>query len=273
MSVSGYQEFWVVGSRFYFQNDADTNSALLDLGVIKTVSPTMETEKIELEDADGGVRRTVAEAVTKVSETYEIECNNFSLDNLALLFLASSTSPATFTQAVTPIADVPHKAVVGPGKFVKLKDADGNWLYSINTITVNNVTAMTTTSTLAPIAEDTDWEWISKDRGIISILSTGSIADGDDLQITITPNAITGKRLVYPQTGSIINGHAMLIWGRDNNAEQTSREADVTISPSSGNFQVEDFSSLTLSVKVVSDVNEITAPAGRLLQFKGTLPA
>lgn len=273
MSVSGYQEFWVTGSRFYFQRDDDTNEGLLDLGVIKVVSPTMEVEKIELEDSDGGIRKIAAEAVTKMSETYEIECNNFSLDNLALLFLASSSSPATFTQAVTPIADVPHKAVVGPGKFVKLKNLTGDWLYNINTISVVNATAMTTTTTNVPLTEDTDWEWISKDRGIISILSTGSIADGDDLLITITPNALTGKRLVYPQTGSIINGHAMLVWGRDNNAYQTVREADVTISPSSGNFQVEDYSSLTLSAKVLSDVTEITEPAGRLLQFKGTLPA
>lgn len=272
MSVSGYQEFWVVGSRFYFQNDTDTNNTLLDLGVVKTVSPTLETEKIELEDADGGIRRTVAEAITKMSETYDLVCNNFNLDNLALLFMADSNSPQDFDQAVTEVQNVAHIAVIGPGKFVKIKDASSNWLYSITSAIVKSGNPSTTT-TSAPYVEDTDWEWVSKDRGIIKILSTGSITDGETIYIDITPSLISGRRLVYPQTGSIINGKAMLVWSRNNNAEQTVREADVTISTNAANFQVEDYSDLTLSAKVVSDVTETTAPAGRLLQYKGTLPA
>jgi len=272
MSVSGFQEFWVVGSRFYFVNDDDTNSALLDLGVIQVASPSMEVEKIELEDSDGGIRRTVDEAVTKVSETYDLVCHNFNLDNLALLFLADSNSPASFTQTTDEIQNVAHTAVVGPGKFVKLKDASGNWLYSIDSIVVKTQNPATTT-TPSPAVENTDWEWISEDRGIISILSGGSISDGDTIYIDITPNAITGNRLVYPQTGSIIKGKAMLVWGRDNNAEQTVREANVTISPNAANFQVEDYSDFTLQAKVTSDVTQTTAPAGKLLQYKGTLPA
>lgn len=281
MTVSGVQEFWVVGSRFYFQNDDSANEALLDLGVIQVASPTIETEKIELEDADGGVRRVVDEAITKMSETYDLVCNNFNLDNLAMLFMADKNSPADFTQAITKIENVAHIAAVGPGKHVKIKDASGNWLYGIQSIDITLIVSATTTTpvpattttTAIPIVENVDYEWVSKDRGIINIIDGGAIDDGDTMYIDITPKAITGRRLVYPQTGAILKGHAMLVWGRGGNVEQTVREADVTISTSAANFQVEDYSDFTLQAKVVSDVTETTAPAGKLLQFKGTLPA
>jgi len=272
MTVSGVQEFWVVGSRFYFQNDDFANEALLDLGVIQVVSPTIETEKIELEDADGGVRRVVDEAITKMSETYDLVCNNFNLDNLAMLFMADKDSPATFSQTATEIQNVPHVAAIGPGKHVKIKDLAGTWLYNLTSIVVKPQNPATTTTPI-PLVEDTDWEWVSKERGIINIIADGAISDLDVLYIDIIPVVLEGSRLVYPQTGAILKGRAMLVWGRGNNLEQTVREADVTISTSAANFQVEDYSDFTLQAKVVSDVLETTEPAGKLLQFKGTLPA
>jgi hypothetical protein len=273
MSISGFQEFWLTGSRFYFQREEDTSESLLDLGVIEVVSPTLEPESIELEDSDGGVRRIVDTAVTKISETYEIVCKNFNVDNLAMLFLADVNSPALFTQAITPLVDVEHIACVGNGKYVKLKDADGNWLYSINSITIERQDPTTTTATPVPVTVDVDWEWTSKDRGIIKVIEGGSINDGDRLLISITPNAISGRRLIYPQTGAILKGKAMLVWGRGNNASQTVREATVSIAPSAASFSVEDYSSFTLQASVLSDIIETVAPAGRLLQFKGTQPS
>ncbi|GAG09742.1 unnamed protein product, partial [marine sediment metagenome] len=260
MTVSGFQEFWVVGSRFYFQNEKVLDKALLDLGTIQVVSPTIEAEKIELEDSDGGVRKVVDEAVSKISESYDIVCHNFNVDNLALLFLANTSSPAEFTQTIDEIQNVPHTAVIGPGQFVKLTNLAGVWLYSITSIIVKSTNPATTTTAI-PLVENTDWKWISKDRGVIEIISGGAISDGDTIYIDIIPVAVTGIRMVYPQTGSIIKGRAMLVWGRNNNTEQTVREAIVTISPSSANFQIEDYSEFTLQAKIVSDITEVTAPA------------
>ena len=266
MSVVGWQDYWVTGARFYFVRDDDTNEALIDLGTVQSATPSIETSKLELKDGDGGVRKTVDEVVTEINESYEITCNNFNPTNLALAFLADE--PEAFTQTADAIENVAHTAVIGLGKFVKLKDASGNFLYNITSIVVKDATEVTT------YVEDTDYKWISKDRGIIEILAAGSIDDGDVLHITITPVALSGNRLIKPQTsGGAIKGTGVLIFGRNNNAEQTVREVLMSITPNTTNLQSEDFSDFVLTANVLGDITDTTTPAGRMLQFKGDLPS
>ena len=344
----GQQDFWVVGSRFYFVRDGDANGALLDLGVIQTANPAFEPELLELEDSDGGLRTVVDDCLVKIEETYDIVCNNFTLDNLALLFLAAE--PETFTQSATQKA-VTHKVVIGPGKMVKIKDDDAaaTWMYGLSdiigvrkpsastsattsitqasreiVITGSDVTADyvageylviygsvdtpgndgtyeiasssfgggDTTITLAlvngatplagdeatganiapALAEEEDWDTISDDRGVIQFRENGlgGAAEGNDVLVIYNTAALTGRRLVKPQTGgSNIKGKAVLVWGRGNNARQTAREFQVSISPNASNMQVEDYSDFTLQAKVLSDATEQNIPAGRMLLFKG----
>lgn len=266
MSVVGMQDYWVAGARFYFVRDDDTNGALIDLGTVQSAAPTIEASKLELKDGDGGVRRTVDEVVTEINESYEVTCNNFNPTNLALAFM--SNEPAEFTQAATPLTDVSHTAVIGLGKYVKLKDASGNFLYNITSIVVKNSGGTVT------YTEGKAYDWISKDRGIIEILEAGDISDGDTILITITPAAISGKRLIKPQTsGGAIKGTGLLIFGRNNNAQQTVREAAMSITPSNTNIQSEDFSDFAITAKVLGDITDTVTPAGRMLQFKGDLPS
>lgn len=264
--IVGQQDFWVTGSRMYFRNNADANKTLFDLGVVKTASPQIEIEKIELEDGDGGRRKTVDETVTKIGENYDVVCNNFAIDNLALLFMAAAVDDPN--QSTTELTDVAHTAVIGPGKYVKLVDASGNWIYNINSIVVTD-SPMTET-----FVEGDDWSWVSKERGMIQIRDGGAIADLDALLIDITPLAITGNRRIYPHTAAnAIKGRALLVWGRNNNTEQTMREFDVSLSSNNGAFSVENYSEFTLSAQVLSDATETTAPAGVLLHAVGSLPA
>ena len=264
--VVGQQEYWIVGSRFYFQKDDDTYyKALFDLGTIKVVSPSVQTTSVDLVDSDGGSQKVVDSTLIKATESYDITCNNHTLDNLALLFM--SAEPDNFTQAATVLTNVAHKAVIGAGKMIKLHDASGNWLYSVASIVVKNGAATVT------YTENTDWKWINKDRAVIQVLAGGSIGHGQDLAITITPVAVTGRRLIRPQTNAkAIRGRAMLVWSRNANAEQTVREFDCSISPTAAAFNDADYSSFTLQAKVLSDITDTTYPAGLLLQFVGTLP-
>jgi hypothetical protein len=264
MAVIGAQDFWIAGSRVFFQNTADANGGLLDLGTVKTVNPQFETTTVQLKDGDGGVNRLVDEVLTDITEKYEITTNNFALDNLALFMLANA--PEAFTQATTALTDVVHIAVKGPGRMVKLRNASGDWLYSINTVVVKDTTAATT------YVENTDWKWVSKDRGIIQILPGSAIVEGASLKITITPNAISGKRLVYPQSGKVIKGKILIVWGRGGNAEQTMREATVSLTPSSSSIQIDNYSEMTFTASILSDITQTTAPAGKLLQATGALP-
>lgn len=262
MAVIGQQDFWIAGSRVFFQNAADANGALLDLGTVKTVNPQFETTSVQLKDGDGGVNRLVDEVLTDITEKYEVTTNNFSLDNLALFMLANA--PEAFTQATTALTDVVHAAVKGTGKYIKLKNTAGEWLYSINTVVVkNNAGAVT-------YVEGTDYKWVSKERGLIQILAASAIAEGDLLKLTITPNAISGKRLVYPQSGKVIKGKILIVWGRGGNAEQTMREATVSLTPSASSIQIDNYSEMTFSASILSDITAV-APAGRLLQAIGTV--
>jgi len=265
--VVGQQEFWVAGSRAYLQREGDVYDTLYDLGNIEPVSPETSPEEIELEDSDGGIKTTADKALIKQNETLTIRCRNFTLDNLALFYLAAT--PQEFTQATDVILAVPHIAVKGAGQMIKLHGPAPakTWLFNIADIVVKSNDGVTT------YVENTDYKWVSKDRGLIQILSGSVIAHGAVLKIDITPNALSGKRLVLPQTGGAsIKGKMMLVWGINNNQHQVVREANVILTPGAGSITVDQYSSIEFKAAVVSDITQTQQPAGRLLKIKGALP-
>lgn len=120
--------------------------------------------------------------------------------------------------------------------------------------------------------EDVDWETVSADRGMIRMIDGGALVAEDDVKIDYVTAAITGNRLFNPQSlEGNVQGRMILIWGRDNNDEQTAREMNVFISPNGSNVTADDFSNIVLSVTVLNDLTA-AIPAGRMIQFKGGLP-
>lgn len=267
MGVVGQQDLWVTGSRFYFVRDGDANATLYDMGTVDTANPQFNNQVIEALDGDGGILKQIDEALIRQTESYDLATLNCSLDNLAAFYL--SAVPETFTQpSGGSIAAVPHKVVLGPGRMCKLKDSAGNWLYNVATVVVKAVGGGTT------YVADTDYKIISLPRGIIQFLDASALSEGDTVEITVTLTALTGKRLVRPQTaGAAIKGKGVIVFGRGGNAQQTVREFSMSLTPSAANFQTTDYSKLTFSVKVLSDVTEATYPAGRILQMYGSIPA
>lgn len=272
MAIVGAQDFWLTGSRLYFQRDPVASVVQMhrDLGVIEPANPTLEIEKLELEDSDGGVKSTVTESVTKIDETYEITCSNLNPNNLALLFLAND--PASFTQSASAVTDVRHYA--HPGELVKLLDADydaatpGSPIFGITSI--DDVTGVGGSPTYV---EDTDWETVDLQRGIIRMITGGAFAAAAAILIDYTPTAITGTRMVTPQgLLGTVEGNAVLIFGRGNNAQQSARYGRASLTPSSANLQINDYSNFVLSLKFLSDLTAAT-PAGNLLYWVGSVPA
>jgi len=266
--VVGQQEIWFTGSRAFLQRKGDVYDLLYDLGSIDTVSPEITTEEVEVEDSDGGIKRVIDKALIKQSEVLTIRTKNISLDNLALFYLANT--PEEFTQAAAPIMGVPHYAVKGAGAMIKLHGAApaNEWLFNINSIVVKSLGGGTT------YVENTDWKWVSKERGLIQILAGSAIVHGAPLQIDITPNALSGKRLVRPLTGGAsISGKLLLVWGVDNNRQQTVRECDVVITPGAAAFAVDSNSTLEFKATVVSDTTQYTQPAGQLKKIAGAFPS
>lgn len=263
--VVGFQQTFVVGSRFYLQREDDANKAVLDMGTIDTAQKQGEVTEITLQDGDGGVLVEIDSAITAFTETYEITTANFNLDNMALLLLA--TAPEAFTQASGAIAMVEHKAVKGPGRYIKIVGTAGEWLYGITSALVKNDGASTT------YVENTDYKWVSKDRGILQILPGSAIAEGDILEITTTLNAISGKRLIKPLTKPVIKGKAMLVYSMGGNAQQWVREFNLTLKPTSTNISITEFSKMTFEARAITNPTDTASPAGRFIQTVGALPA
>lgn len=131
MSIVGFQDFWVAGSRFYFQRDPieDVEQPWVDLGVIQSANPTFNIEKLELKDADGGTKVLVDEATNDIAEQYDIVTNNLNQDNLGLLFLANAATDYTQSAAEAVIS---HWAT--PGRLFSIKDTVGDYVYHLSTI-------------------------------------------------------------------------------------------------------------------------------------------
>lgn len=338
----------MAGSRFYFQRD-DVNSVeqpLIDLGVITPVSPAIAATSIQLKDSDGGKARLVDEALQEIVESMEIQTNNLSLENLALLYAANP--PETFVQAAAN-KRVEHYGTVG--RLVRVRENDTN-LYNLSAVagvikgagtpatgvlttivkSTKTITTSTNLSALAPgdkiivhttglanilnagtytvvsatgagptaivvteepAADETaitgsvlygaasavvmpaaEWEVESLTRGIVRIIGGAVFTTDGAIQIVFGLGAISsGKRLVMPQslTGTL-QGEGTLVYGRDGNARQTAREFRCSITPASAQIQTADFSSITLSVKVLESA-AADGTFGRLIQFYGSLPS
>ena len=262
--IVGSQEFFIPGSRFYIVAEDDSYGTLIDLGVMKTAQKQGEVNKVTLIDTDGGIQQQVDETVISSNESYQLTVNNFNLDNWALLLLANP--PEAFTQSATPLTAVPHNAIIGPNKYVKIKNADGAFLYNITSIVVKSLGGGTT------YVENTDWKWISKPRGVIQIISGGAMVHGQAIQIDVTPAAMSGRRLIKPLTKTSIKGRGMLIYGQNANADQFVREARISLTPTGTNIQSENYSEMTFEARILSDITDTVQPAGRFLKFYGSLP-
>jgi len=358
MAIVGHQDFWVAGSRFFYKRDPIEGAAQpwIDLGVIQPVNPSLEIEKLELEDSAGGVKRTVDERVVKIDETFDITCNNLNLDNLALLFLADP--PEAFNQ-IAEIRQVQHGSLGDgqpiAGKLFKIHEGDAarTPAYGIDVISGTHAGVLiTNTYQVTAISKENKTLTVDADPATLTngnpliVFPDGGITDlklartftklshsgGDTIHVEETPNSSetglsatlgftvpgnnvykyerdwtiydleagliritpdtsiittgqatftvvyrtmdlsTGAHLLKPQGfRGEIQGLGILVWARGNFQEESVREARISITPSSANIQIDDFSNFVLSVKVISDLLA-TDVAGRLIAFAGNLP-
>lgn len=269
MGIKNHEEFWMAGARVYFKRNDDgaTTFPLLDLGVVRPggITPSFEVTKAEMKDSSSGIVRTVEETVTEVAESYQITLGNLNPDNLSLAFLAEA--PEAVNVSATPKTNVTQLAGdCHAGHLFQIRDSDGEparGLASVDGVSVGS----------DDMVEDTDFEVVDLDKGLIRIIAAGDIETGDVLIVDYTQVARTGKRMVKPQTASTVQGMMFLYFGRENNARVTVREAEVSLSPAGFNMPEGDYSEITLEAKVLSDITETEQPAGILESIKGSLPS
>lgn len=266
--VSGYQDFWLVGGAFHFKRESigSDHFPWEKWGVVKSATPTMEATTSELKDPECGVLLTVDRAVTELVETWSVEIANLSPDIQAFLFMSSP--PEEFTQTTTPEVDVPQEEA-HKGELFFIINTAGDNQYMIDTLDAVKDSTGVTTYDLGD-----DYEIVDLERGLIRIVASGDIVEDDNLKISFTPLAISGKRLVNPQSQAQIEGKMKNFLSRNDCKDQTVREARVSIVPSAANFSAEEQSSATFEITVLADTTGTEPrPAGRLLSFKGDIPA
>lgn len=267
--VVGFQEFLIPGYRFYFEVDEGLSvlpyyGGLMDFGVIKSVSPQGEVNQVTLIDGDGGQQLEVDQTILGVTQKLTVVLNNFNMDVWAILNMAQP--PTDFVQTITLIPSVPHIAVIGAGMFVKLRAADGSYIYNINTVAVKSNDLATT------YVENTDWRWYNKQRGIIQIIPGGAITHGQAIRCDITPNALTGKRLINPLTRTKIQGMGICMFSQNNFTDQWVREARMSLVPQAPSFGENAYGEATVDITILSKPIATNVPAGRFLKFAGNLP-
>lgn len=118
-----------------------------------------------------------------------------------------------------------------------------------------------------------DWEVSDLARGEYRILPGGAVTDLETLNLTYLPTAITGERLVYPQTSPTIEGIAWIWLASDGRVTEKVRECRVSITPENPTFGEGEFATLSFTLTVLSDTTNATAPAGRFVHFKGDVPS
>lgn len=262
-----FQDFWLTGSRFYFLRDTDgvNTYPMIDFGRIEPMNPNIQVEKLQLEDSDGGKKVVVDEQLTKYTEEYDIKCSNLNMDNLTIFFAGKKLE--TYTRVATPVVGTFLQKAY-KGRLLPVRDNTGEFVFGVTSIQA------VTKSPTTPLVLGTDYEVVSLERGLIRIISGGLIVDGDEVKMSYTPRAFTAEeRLIYPQTASAIKGMGLIVWGRGSNAQQTVREARVSLTPSASNIGIDNYSDITFKATVLSDVTKTNDPAGRLLYWLGTLPA
>jgi hypothetical protein len=85
--------------------------------------------------------------------------------------------------------------------------------------------------------------------------------------------AYQGKVAINPQTRTTtLKGDGIIVWGRQNNSSQTTREVRCTLTPQNADFSADGYSSITLRATILEE-GPTTSPTGRLLQFLGDVPA
>ena len=122
--------------------------------------------------------------------------------------------------------------------------------------------------------QDVDWEVKNNGlvEGLIRFKTGGAFAADGNLSITFATGALSGNRLLLPQSlAQPIQGKGWLWFNRDNHGYKSVREARFSVTPNGSALTSDDYSSITFNLKVLSDLTNANS-GGRFLQAYGSLP-
>jgi len=178
-------------------------NSYLPFGLLKTGQLNIKAVTQILKDSTSGINVPAFIAPIGSEATAKITVAEVSLVNLQKFMLASTPAAAAQAGGVTAAQLVTAKL----GALIQLQAAGGIAQYKISTAT-KPVIASTGGSPIT-YTEGTDYT-VNYDRGLIKILPTGTITDGEALTIGFTSVAYTNQTILS-HTQAVFQGHFMFI--------------------------------------------------------------
>ena len=196
--ITGSQDYWIVGSRFYFEPNlagtATRSGEMIDLGTVDTISPQISTNIAELKDSESGVIILLDQGLVSIDETYSITVKNFNFRNLQILFAgksqtesqAANIQPASMVLSSEELSKTPSGITgniikpTGGYLLLQLRSSTGEAIRNFTTSTNFTLTAniQATGGIVAGLTKDTHWTWWDAPKGIIRIIFLPSVASG-----------------------------------------------------------------------------------------------
>jgi len=306
--ISGEQDFWIVGSRFYFEPlgaNGQRSGEMIDLGTIDAANPEIDAQIVELKDSESGVLRLVSQGLLRVDETYSITVKNFNFRNLQMFFGGKAVSenqaaniiPAPFTLDAEEISRTTTNGVTPTGGvlLVQLRTTEGIPIRNISTTAVASATSNTGNVLQIDVDFRNGTNYVVWDgpKGIIRIVKLDGGGANSFIGMTVSNGVITaypatgftvtftghvantgysGNRVIYPQTASAsdLTGYAHIYWTRNNGADVSARTFRCQIQPAGSALSSEDYSSWNLLVTAIAEVDSAGSaePVGRYTNIR-----
>jgi len=232
----------------------------LNLGVLDgPPTHSINAERVDSFDERSGARVLDESEVTGVDESYTFRTRNQGDDILSLFY--GAVVPDTFAQAATAVVDQSHTAK--PGSEISLVDAAGNRVYNVSNVVVTD-DPETTTYVLG-----TDY-LLDAVKGVITILTSGAIAEDQALLIDFEPGVMSAPRIL-PQTASQGVEVEMEIWevgqAGDKQLVRTIPRAKIFTAGNRQQGRTQD-NWVELEARVLNDPLA-AQPAGQVVRVKG----
>lgn len=180
MSLAPNPQNYMLGrGRIYFDAfDANGNkTGLLDLGNAPAFNVSISTEKLDHYSSRSGLRVKDKSILLEVGVTVTFTLDEINVENLKLAFLGSK---AAYTQTSGSVVDTPITAI--SDRYVDLPHR------KISNVVVTDAAGTTT------YVNGTDYV-LDTSAGLIMALSSGSIADGANILIDYSYDAIDSEEI------------------------------------------------------------------------------
>lgn len=234
----------------YFQQRTTTDwkTGYFHLGNCDQFVWNISTEKLELQDSTQQTTAVYASVVSKTDVKFTIHGFEFSKENMGLATMGTLANYTQSSGAVTA-------EVLAPATVTNLKGKTFKTQYpgtASSPLTSVAVKQGATTFVL-----NTDYT-LDANRGLITVLSTGAIADGTALTVDYTKPAISGTSMpqIYGAVNTQIQGR---VFFKSNNATGPNWDLDVFNGLLVPNGDIglisNDFNSFTLEGTAQSDAS------------------